>query len=124
MPAGRPTKMTAGLVEKLEYAFSIGCTDEEACFYADINKATLYNYQDKHPEFIDRKNALKTRPVFLARESVIKGFRGDPSHALRFLERKVKGEFSLRTEMTGKDGADLPAPILGGAAVQKDGDET
>ncbi len=64
MPAGRPTVMTVETVNKLEEAFMLGCTDEEACFAANISKQTLYNYQDKNPEFIDRKETLKSRPVY------------------------------------------------------------
>lgn len=117
MPAGRPTKMTPETVKKLEEAFAIGASDAEACFYADISKETLYTYQDKFPAFLDRKEALKERPVLLARQSVIRGMEQDPNLALKYLERKAKHEFSLRQELTGKDGKDLPAPLLGGASV-------
>ncbi len=32
----------------------------------------------------------------------------DPEFALKFMERKRKDEFSLRTELTGKDGGAIP----------------
>ena len=48
---GRPTIMTPQVLQKLELAFSYGCTDDEACFFADIAPATLYNYQKEYPEF-------------------------------------------------------------------------
>lgn len=95
---GRPTKMTELTVKKLEEAFSLGCSDVEACFYAGISKQTLYSYQEQNPEFIDRKEALKKNPVLLARQSVIKGMESDPNLALKYLERKERKEFSLRTE--------------------------
>ena len=76
---GRPTKMTELTVKKLEEAFSLGCSDVEACFYAGISKQTLYSYQEQNPEFIDRKEALKKNPVLLARQSVIKGMESDPN---------------------------------------------
>jgi hypothetical protein len=69
--AGRPTNMTENTVNKLEYAFSIGCTDLQACIYAGISKQTLYNYQDKTPGFVDRKQLLKENPVLLAKENVM-----------------------------------------------------
>lgn len=115
----RPTIMTDELVNKLEYAFALGCTDEEACFYADISKQTLYNYQDKHPGFVDRKEALKSRPIFVARETLLRGLARDPDLALKMLERKKKDEFSLRSELTGKDGDKLE-----GLVVIKDADDT
>lgn len=91
---GRPTKMTEITVKKLEEAFLLGCTDEEACFYAEISKQTLYNYQDKNPNYIDRKERLKANPVFIARKSVVGGLAKDPDLALKYLERKRKEEFS------------------------------
>ena len=51
----RPTVMTDDIVAKLESAFLMGCTDNEACLYADIDRSTLYRYQEKNPEFSDRK---------------------------------------------------------------------
>lgn len=105
--AGRPTVMTDLTVQKLKEAFAFGCTDEEACYYAEIAKQTLYNYQKENPEFIDQKEALKQRPILLARQEVINGLTGNPELALKFLERKKKDEFSLRSEITGGGGKDL-----------------
>jgi hypothetical protein len=98
---GRPTIMTEETLQKLNEAFAFGCTDEEACFYADIGKSTLYNYQKENPEFVERKEALKERPILLARQSVVSALKDDPVLALKFLERKRKAEFSLRSELAG-----------------------
>ena len=105
--------MTPKVIAKLEEAFAWGCSDVEACLWADIATKTLYVYQEKHPEFAQRKAELKEKPILLARKSVVNGLR-NPDLALKFLERKAKSEFSLRQELTGKDGKDLPTPILGG----------
>jgi len=104
---GRPTKMTQSVVGKLETAFSWGCTDLEACVHAGIHKATLYEYEKKNPEFSDRKELLKATPILAARKSVIENLKKDGNLALKFLERVCKDEFSLRTELTGKDGSPL-----------------
>lgn len=106
MPAGRPTKMTKSTLDKLETAFAYGCTDAEACFFAGISQALLYIYQNAHPEFLERKDRLKQSPFFKARKSVIDGL-ADPELALKFLERKKKDEFALRTEHTGENGKPL-----------------
>lgn len=115
---GRPLfdgKDEAEVVRLLNEAFALGCTDLEACLYADIGKTAFYKYQDSHPEFAERKELLKQRPVLQARDSLIREMRHDGALALKFLERKKKDEFALRTELTGKDGAELlPQPILGG----------
>jgi len=101
--------MTRETIDKLETAFSYDCTDEEACFFAGIGKDALYEYQKKHPEFTERKEALKQNPVLLARESVVKNLRLDPKLAMQYLERKKKSEFALRSEFTGANGQPLPA---------------
>lgn len=91
--------MTPETIARLEEVFGIGGTDREACFYADISQQTLYDYQEKHPEFIERKEALKEKPILKARQSVVKAL-DDPEIALKFLERKKKDEFSVRQEVT------------------------
>lgn len=102
MGAGRPTVVTPDILRKLEEAFAMGCTDLEACFFADIGKTTLYKYQNENPLFTERKEELKQSPVFEARKSVINGLKDDPKLALAYLERKKKDEFSLRQEVAVK----------------------
>lgn len=106
----RPTIMTDEVVSKLEEAFAWGCSDKEACLWADIAEKTLYNYQEKYPEFVQRKEQLKETPVMKARKSVVNSLTNDPKLALQFLERKKKDEFSLKTEseITNPDGSLTP----------------
>lgn len=95
---GRPTVMTPANIQKLEEAFLLGCSDLEACLYANISKTALYRYQEEHPEFTERKELLKETPVFKARKSVVDSVSSDPDLALKFLERKKKDEFSTKSE--------------------------
>lgn len=101
MPAGRPTIMTPETVKILEDAFSVGATDLEACFLANISKQTLYTYQDKYPEFVDRKEALKNMPKYKAKKVVAgKIEEGDEKVAQWYLERKGKDDgFSSKQEI-------------------------
>jgi hypothetical protein len=94
MEVGRPTVITDEVLRKLEEAFALGCTDLEACFYADISKTAFYEYQKDNPEFADRKEQLKQRPILLARTTVVKEIQEKGELALKFLERKAKAEFS------------------------------
>lgn len=96
---GRPTIFTPEVIDKLEYVFALGGTDLEACLYADISTGALYKYQERNPSFIERKDKLKQSPILAARESVIKGFRRNPDLALKYLERRKKDEFSLKSEV-------------------------
>lgn len=114
MPGGRPTKMTEDTVKNLKQYFAKGYSDSEACKMAEITKKTLYNYCDNNPSFYTTKERLKRTPSLRAREVVLNSIEnGDVNTSKWYLERKCKEEFSLRTESTGKDGADLiPAPIV------------
>lgn len=116
---GRPKKVTKEVLEKLEEAFLLGCTDREACFYADIALSTLYLYQEQNPEFSERKAELKENPILLARKTVVENLARDPELSLKFLERKRKKEFSPRQEVTGKDGKPLGQASLSDEDKQK-----
>lgn len=99
MTAGRPTVFSDEVLQKLEDAFKLGCSDVEACLNADISTSSLYNYQNANPKFLERKQVLKETPVFIARESVIRDMKEDGALALKYLERKKKDEFSLKSEV-------------------------
>ena len=87
--------MTKETLGKLEYAFSIGATDKEACLYADIHVDSLYEFQKKNPDFSERKASLKLSPVLKARETVFKNL-DDPKIAMWFLEKKRPTEYNQR----------------------------
>ena len=86
------------VIKKLEEAFALDCSIWEACFYADISIQTYYNIIDDKPELLDRFTALREKPVLMARQEVVKGFKWNPELALKYLERKRKNEFSTKTE--------------------------
>ena len=97
--AGRHTVMTQDVVNKLEQAFSMGCSDLEACLHAGISKQTLYDYQAKNPKFVDRKEQLKEKLVLKARTVIAEALnRKDENTAKWYLERKAKNEFSTKVE--------------------------
>lgn len=89
---GRPTVMTPEVVLKLEQAFAIDASVEEACSYAEIARNTFYEYLKVKPEFQDRINDLRQKPILKARQTVVKALI-DPNHAFRYLEKKAKKEF-------------------------------
>lgn len=103
---GRPTVVTEEALQKLEYAFSIGCTDIEACLYSDISKSTLYNYQNENPDFLERKEKLKETPVLKARTTVFDDIK-QVDTAKWYLERKKRAEFSQRHEVEMPDGFNI-----------------
>ncbi len=119
-PAGRKWfdgKDEKIVVERLSEIWGLGGSDSEASFYADISNASLSRYLAAHPEIAERKAKLLQRPVLLARRAIINSFdgekvqlvtkdgkevtvtRADPEMALKYLERKHRQEFSLRSEV-------------------------
>lgn len=110
-PGGRPTVITPEVIAKLEHAFSIGATDREAIAFAEVSQDAFYDYQKKHPEFAERKERLKQRPVLLAQNTIIKNLE-DPKVAQWYLERRKPRDFSARVEVTGADGAALTPPQI------------
>lgn len=55
----RPTKKTPELMEKLQYAFSINCTNEEACAYAGIHPDTFHDRMNNDKDFSDKIKMFK-----------------------------------------------------------------
>lgn len=107
---GRPPIIDDTKLQKLREAFLMWCTDDEACLYAEIAPATLYNYQNANPDFLEQKEHWKNNPILKARKVVFNKIEsGDENTAKWYLERKAKQEFSTRQEVTGKDGENITA---------------
>lgn len=109
---GRPPIIDKEIIDKLERCFSLGCSDAEACCFANISTTTLYNYQKTNPEFIERKEMLKNKPILEARNTVVQNLRKDPKLALEYLKAKKKDEFGQRMEVTGANGEALAMPSI------------
>jgi len=90
---GRESVMTPETIAKLEQAFAMGCTDKEACIFADISPSTLYNYQNQTSEFLERKAMLKMSPILKARKTLLDNLE-DPKIAMWYLERRLPQEFN------------------------------
>ncbi len=90
-------KQTPEVITKLEYAFSIGASTAEACFYADIGTTTYYRWCDENEALRDRFESLKQKLIFKSREVVVDAINaGDVKIAMWYLERKRKREFSMQ----------------------------
>jgi len=96
---GRKTVMTALVLQKLEYAFRLGCTDREACIEASISPQSLYNYQLQKPEFLEQKELWKSDPILRARKAVVEHLVQDPYLSLKYLEKKLPSEFGVKSQM-------------------------
>lgn len=108
LPVGRPAIIDDRILQELIKAFAGGHTDEEACQIVGISPATLYNYQNRFPEFVEQKELLKLNPFIKARQTIVKSL-SDPEYATWFLERKGKSEFGTKTsvEYSSTDSGDM-----------------
>lgn len=113
--------MTPETLSKLDEAFANGASDLEACFYAGIGKTTLYNYQEECPDYVERKEGLKNMVKYRARKNIVQKIEaGDLDTSKWYAERRMKEDFSLRTELTGADGDALTVQMIS----YKDADNT
>ncbi len=97
---GRKPAITEAVLRKLEAAFAVGCTDDEACLYADIAPATLYKYQNDNLDFLEWKRLIKQRPVLKARNVIIGALDAkDIQTAKWYLERKRSSEFGEKQKV-------------------------
>lgn len=92
----RPTIINDIIVKKLEEAFIVGATIEEACYYADISRQTYYNWKEENPELFDRFRQLQLSPILKARMTLVRALETNPNLALKYLERKCKDEFGIQ----------------------------
>jgi hypothetical protein len=108
----RPTKLTEELTKELEARFRDGATNLEA-IEGLISEDTFYTYLKTNQEFSERMELAKEYTTEIARAVVSRAIkRGDRESAKWWLERRNKEKFSTRSEVTGKDGKDLPTPII------------
>ncbi len=112
MEVGRPTVMTGDVIGKLEHAFSLGCTDLEACFYAGISKDALYDYQKKEPKFSERKELLKKSPIFKARRKILDHMDSEDEQI------SIKATIDTMNRYLGKPKESLEMTGPGGGPIQ------
>lgn len=78
----------------------MGCTNREACFFADVPESTFYNFLKDFPEYLEKIEIWKNYEKIKARMAVHKALeKGDKDMAKWYLERKAKDEFSIKQEI-------------------------
>jgi len=111
-PKGQLYKFDEAVLEKLRQAFAIDATIEEACFYADIDPKTYYNWKNAKPEQFQKLEQLRNTPILAARQTLATAVKSDAQTALKYLERKRKSEFSVKTETEVSGDSKLTVEIV------------
>lgn len=96
---GRPTVDTPDVRRKIEQAAALDASVEEIAFFAGIHRDTLHQILKKDSGFSDRIEALRNKPILMARQTVIKSLT-NPDHAFKYLEKKRKKEFGATVDHT------------------------
>lgn len=96
---GRPTVFDHDTVRKLEQAFAIGCTVEEACFVSGVSRSAYYKRLEDDEQFMDKMERSKLYMIIQSRHTVYKAIQaGDVKTSMWYLERKRKDEFGIKSQ--------------------------
>jgi hypothetical protein len=120
---GRDRAVDVGVVLLLIEATSWGCTDTEARVHADISQTAFDNFCKLNPLFKSYLAEKRQHPTVIARNSVTMGMKNSGELALKYLERKLPDEFSLKGNVTHSfefTGITLERPKLIESEVIKD----
>lgn len=102
---GRPSDFTPEVRSKMEEAAALDASVRETCFYAGISVQSYYNWKEQDPEFFERLDALRQKPILKARLTIVNALN-NPREAKWYLEKKRKKEFVTAIDLT-TDGASL-----------------
>lgn len=95
------TKLTPEVVAKLKQAFAIGATVEQACYYAEIHKATYYRWIEKNPVLSDEFDHMRQRLPLKAKQNIANAIETGNSIAdsWRLLERTESDQYGEKMQL-------------------------
>lgn len=97
MPRGIKVDIDQYLTNIQPY-LEVGCSLYEACLHAIVPYTTVVDYQNNDDEIRKKIERMGNVPILKARQSVVGDMENNSELALKYLERKKKDEFGLRTE--------------------------
>ena len=103
MGRGKKVNIEEYIANIAEY-LKVGCSLHEACLHGETPYRTVKDYYDNEDEVRKKIDRLMNTPILTARQTVVKDLEDNPDMAMKYLERKLKSEFSPRVEKTGADG--------------------
>jgi hypothetical protein len=92
---GTNSVMTKETIKLLEEGYTYDFNDVEACLHAGISVVTLHNYQKKHPEFVKRKELLRSSLGLKAKAVIRKDIEENDNTKLSqwYLEKRRRKEY-------------------------------
>lgn len=87
-------------IDKLCEGALIGCNMGELALYANISRSALYRFLSNNSDFREKIDTLRQDTSIRARKTVRQAITdGDEITAKWYLERKVKEEFTARSDI-------------------------
>jgi len=100
MPAGRPTKYNESLVERVFNLCLLGKTNEELSEILEISNATLHNWMNEYPEFLDAiKRGKDIADCEVVNALRLKALSGDTTACIFWLKNRQPKHFRDRREI-------------------------
>lgn len=97
--AGRPRANIEQYLTNIQPYLEVGCSLYEACLHGCVPYTTVIDYQKNDDEIRKKIERMSNVPILTARQSVVGSMAENAELALKYLERKKKDEFSLKTEV-------------------------
>lgn len=117
--AGRKTKLTPEVRKKIEEAAALDASVEEMAFYAGVSRQSIHKWLTDDPEFSDRIEDLRQKPILAARQAALRHSTDSYGTAMDYLKRKKRAEFGDRQTHVTEDEEGKVLPITG-MVIQKD----
>jgi len=85
-------------ITNIQPYLEVGCSLYEACLHASVPYTTVIDYQNNNEDVRKKIERMGNVPILIARQSVVGTMAENADLALKYLERKKKDEFSLKSE--------------------------
>lgn len=107
--AGRKTKYTPDVTQRIVQALELGATHDLACGYAGISPSTFYDWMAKRPEFSETVNAAQGRAAVKWLAKIEQAASDGTWQAAAWkLERRHPQDYGRRVhEVQGRDGGPI-----------------
>lgn len=96
--AGRPRADIEQYLTEIQPYLEVGCSLHESCLHAVVPYTTVVDHMKRDDEIRKKIERMENVPILIARQSVVGTMAENADLALKYLERKKKDEFSLKSE--------------------------
>jgi len=108
------------IIQGLRPYLEMGLSRNKACYFTGLTPSTLSNWVKADESLGMKLTSWENTVNVLAIKNIVDAIKLEgemdddlkKENSWKWAERRMKEDFSLRTENTGADGKDLPTPII------------